>query len=246
MAGAFQRLIARATGAPTSGLRPRLPTLFEGSVGQNGFEVIQHETPVSEPAHPQTQQAPRARATAPSPQTTDRPIPEAIPSFSKTAQPVPPAPRAAAPVQHPLAAQPQERRPTQPEPAPLLPARPAPQPSFGVHAAERNVTASTTAPVAADRNDQATPETPPPPPLLQPRWPETVTPPEPGAASAASASRTAALFAKHTEPPAPEITIHIGQLDIRSAQAQPIAPQRPAPTTRNLPSLSDYLRGRGS
>lgn len=53
----------------------------------------------------------------------------------------------------------------------------------------------------------------------------------------------AGTLAEDSDTPA-EITIHIGQLDIRPAATQP-APSRPrSPSTARLPALADYLRGK--
>jgi hypothetical protein len=59
-------------------------------------------------------------------------------------------------------------------------------------------------------------------------------------------TRTGAQAAAAPQPSAhaaePEISIHIGRLDIRADAPKP-APRRAPPPARSLPSLSDYLRG---
>ena len=48
------------------------------------------------------------------------------------------------------------------------------------------------------------------------------------------------------DPAPPEITFHMGHLDVRAEPARPQRPARREPRRRSLPSLSDYLRGGSS
>lgn len=245
MAGAFQRLVARATGAPAAGLRPRLPTVFETSGAQQGFEEIQQETSVSTPTPPRP-----LRAEPPSsPETTHQAavdtVAKAMPTNAAPASVHAPSekPRNEIHADHPV-----ERMQPPVQPAPLLSEKPAP---FSETLAPLNVTSS-----LAMTNAEQSPE-----PQPTEKSADTLDPPAPllrmsspheadrsgtlDSTTAPASSRTANASAQTTTA-APEITIHIGQLDVRSEQPQPVAPQRPAPRARNMPSLSDYLRGRGS
>lgn len=152
------------------------------------------------------------------------PRPAAVPDLAKRPVPAVPAPKVARPgPEQPAADASPARAPHQgadPSSAPIQPPRhPSP---------------------ASKAVDGAVP--PAPPPLL----PEI--PPDRARATliarlASDQPRPAGSAAPaRTEPaPEPEITIHIGRLDIRSDLPAPAAPG--AAAASRLPSLSDYLRG---
>lgn len=250
MAGAFQRLIARATGAPTTGLRPQLPSLFETSGGHVGFEEIQQDTPVRSPATAQSQPSVAPSDPASMPQTTINSEPGAVAAKAPAAAPDPRDAQTSAPQSRSLPAQSKQQHPLQDhvQPAPLLSKHSPNTARTTTRSAVTSPPLKTEADQGADRPHTDTPyeATPPPPPLLETTTPDATGNVETREAPTAPYPTAASNAAANTEAAAPEITIHIGQLDIRSEQPQPVAPQRPAPRTRNLPSLSDYLRGRGS
>jgi hypothetical protein len=86
---------------------------------------------------------------------------------------------------------------------------------------------------------------PAPKPLLPPapldRLSETLT--VAMAAPPAVAAQTRVAEPKQDEVAAAEITIHIGQLDIRAEAPKPASSRRRSTQRRSLPALSDYLRG---
>ncbi|WP_299844398.1 hypothetical protein [uncultured Paracoccus sp.] len=222
MSGVLQRLVARATGAETPGLRPRLPGMFEGGAGALGFREIADE--VVAPQVPEARQA------------------ESVPPHTQF--------RPAAPAEH---ANPPAR------PAPLLPPTQAPSqpPTVAAQSAVIEPTAIADRPPAvsfkpaAPRVSTVTPTLAPDPmrpaplPLLQ------VQPPERLEHSITTRLVETMPARPHSAPhqpadaapePEPEITIHIGRLDIRSEPPAPRSAPRPSPQA-SLPSLADYLRG---
>jgi len=244
MAGALQRLVARATGSSSTGLHPRVPAFFGTHAAQSGFEDISQDipAPAMETTHP-AQPTASMRETSVEHEPSAAVLKQPAQATSAPAQPL----RQPPPAQQPPG-QAAQRVARQPQPEPLLNERPlatgktAPDPSAPVRPTQ---TLGHEPTADAVRADVRAPDLDPPPPLLQMAAQHRNDPADAAASTIPPPAPFASLSSQHTESAQPEITIHIGQLDIRSEQPAPIAPQRPAPATRNVPSLSDYLRGRG-
>lgn len=252
MAGAFQRLIGRATGAEPGGLRPRLPALFEPSGEQAGFDDREHTVPVSAPSKPELRRSVPPSAPAAAPRSIVDPEQRAAASDAQDTAPVASQTPGSVPSTFRNATQPRDV-PEQAIPAPLLRTEVTSAPTLPAARETARDTPFQASPLpdmkeepASHPNQQiAQGDVPDPPrPLLRELTPDEEAR-QTGLQTARPGSAEARPAAKD-EAAQPEITIHIGQLDVRSAAPQPVAPQRPAPRARNLPSLSDYLRGRGS
>ncbi|WP_157935884.1 hypothetical protein [Paracoccus zhejiangensis] len=220
MSGILQRLVGRATGAETPGLRPRLPGRFEGGAGELGFREVADE--VVAPQIPDAKQAEEVPA-----EGQGRPSAPAEPAASPI-RPAPLLPPAHAPSQPRVAA----AEPATAEP----PAIAGHAPAAPLEAAEPRVSTVTPS-LAPDPIRSA------PPPLLPVQPHERLE----QAITTRLVEHTPAH--PHSVPlqlteaaPEPEITIHIGRLDIRSDTPAP-RPASRAPQQPSLPSLADYLRG---
>lgn len=213
MSGILAQLVGRATGAVAPGLRPRLPSRFELGLPAAGFSDEATDIPASPVVLPDRDEAPAPlRRLAAARAAADQPTPIAVaPKIAPAAAEQPFARSASAGVP--------EGKPDRP-PASLLPPH--------------------SAPLVRNALEGAAP--PAPPPLLpavafgrvQATIFERLTGDQPRPAGPAVPAGT-----EHA--PEPEITIHIGRLDIRSDAPAPAPPRLPA--ARSLPSLSDYLRG---
>jgi hypothetical protein len=236
MMGVLARLVARATGQAPPALRPRLRSRFEGSPGTG---LVEEATERAAPPASPSREAPVPHETRREEPPLERPL-----AASGAAEPlgrVAEEHRRAAPIERetPTA------RPRAPHPAPppaLMPAeplqaeaqRPAPAaPTRGVPARvelarEPTVLAGRAPPLLLD---------PAPPSAI--RWPEPSTEAVAGGVAAPPVGARAA-----SEAPTPEISIHIGRIELRSDAPKP---ERAARRTRPaVPSLGDYLRGKGS
>ncbi len=239
------RLVARAKGQAAPGLTPRLPGRFEtGSGGDEPMEVHERTAagpaPVPEAARreaPPGRQTPRGHHAASA--TGKRPA--AAQPFKATAPEAqgPLAPRIAEPV--PARAEPR----TRPEPVELIvttrasqapPAHPDVPPSPLSPRAERP---------SGERRD-ATRENAPevllpdaPPPVERRR------PPDPAGARSPPV-RTAPIGRNRqaAAPEPPEITVHIGRIDVVMAPEERKGAKRPEPHRPQMTELGDYLRGR--
>jgi hypothetical protein len=242
--GVLQRLVDQATGTATPGLRPRLPARFETAAPDPGLHEIHHEVPA--PSTPTPQPPDPAMVTRrQDDEGPVRPPPESLQPPAAMAEPAPPPtharpePDLTPPKAHPA--------PLAPPPPPLLPQAPAARMAMWTPPAApppRVETVSAEDPRPASpppRRRQTAPE-----PLLPPAEPlpstilERETPEHP--ARSADATQPDELPAAS----APEITIHIGRLDIRAEAPKPARPQRQVTTRPSMPTLADYLRGSGS
>lgn len=241
MSGVFQRMIGRATGAAPSGLRPRLPSRFETDLSEGGFAETAAEIPATAaPDAPEAVRpdAPRQRrATRPAP-TPPEAAPTTPPEPHRAVRPAPAPPEAA-----PAPLSEGENAPA--PPPPVLPlavhAHPmSPAPDLQEPAPPHEPPASgETIPTTRSPADAATPDQPRP--LLPPdptgaRAPEIL----PGAIPAPDMRLGDAT---EQAPSEPEITIHIGQLDLRTQPPHAPKPRPRATPAGTLPSLADYLRG---
>jgi hypothetical protein len=257
---ALQRLVGQASGDLSAGLRPRLPSRFESGIRETGFQETQAEqsprpTPTPAPSTESDEGSPRP---APASSTESETA-----SLSHTRRITPPAP-APLPTRdsegrldgpHPIT----HKRTTTGDASPgISTASPVPTPLLPEALSLRTPLAPLQEPsghrpqIAGHRVDLEHPrqEHRDPPHSA----PEPLLPPDP------AASLTGNLAVADTVPPLdaidgpsapdeaapPEISIHIGRLDIRSEAPKPAPQKRSATPARSLPSLSDYLRGRRS
>ncbi|MEX0348074.1 MAG: hypothetical protein AB3N15_01530 [Paracoccaceae bacterium] len=239
-------LVRRATGQATAGLRPRIASRFEAPA-ESGFTEVNEEVTVSVSAQPSLQ--PDFERKQPRILDEHNARPERPES--------PPQPEVASDFQ-PLLEQ-----PAQPD---------IPQMSHAAHSTvdlpqpfvplfeqvEADASNSAEAVVPPERKPELSPESEPPI-FAIPESPVSQSPPDPllcptrelelPAQLTQPASPGPALADPEPEAVEPEITIHIGQLDVRARQPSQPATQRQAPArprAAELPSLSDYLRGGGS
>ena len=248
MTGVLQRLIGRATGELSAGLRPRLPSRFESGTRETGMQEIHAEDTAPRAAAPPDQPDSNAEHVSSSSKSlaAKRPVAEQAPAPLQ-------APRTCRPESQPIADTPVTAEDTSrlvstpsSSPAPLLPT--ASPTSTGSPVTALAPDTRSNHPTLGDAPQQQPERHDPlqaaPPPLL----PLDPTPPFADAVSEAArgqpippANPQKAVLEKAS---APEITIHIGQLDIRTEQPKPTgAPARRAGRPRQMPALSDYLRG---
>ena len=248
MTGVLQRLIGRATGELSAGLRPRLPSRFESGIRETGIqEILAEDTaprataPLEQPdSNTDRVNSSARRRTAKSPVAEPAPAPPQPPRTCRPeSQPI---------ADTPVAAEDTSRFTSTPASplAPLLPA--APQTSTASLVAALTPDTRQNQPALGDAPQQQ-PERhdlpqAAPPPLLPldptPSFTDTLSEAARGQRIPSANSEKAAP----EEASAPEITIHIGQLDIRAEQPKPTgAAARRADRPRQMPALSDYLRG---
>lgn len=246
MSGVLQRLVGRATGQVSEGLQPRLPARFESATREPGLnEIRSEESPAPSPpaaSEPEVSTPLSRRAHAPAIDAPAEPMqPPAAPvegTFPST------------PTEVHVAGQPIDHAPPPADleaaaPAPLLPQIAAMQ-TFSAETPHRESTKQIPGGASQVLNAETVPVRPDPPrsppePLLPA---DTAASPLEAPAIAPATPRTeAAPIPDNAEPP--EITIHIGRLDIRTEAQKPSPPKRPATQPRAMPSLSDYLRGSG-
>jgi hypothetical protein len=250
MTSVLNTLVGQATGRTRPRLRPRVPSLFEGALEAGATLDVTHDarSPVVEPQNPGGQPegvrqgGPRAGGvTEEAPRAAQFPLlpPQRSPGQSLSVDPAPA--HAPAAISSPRSKGHPAMQP--PDPAPTPPAATGwqrPTLAEGPRSlAETPATASAPRqqwpPPTEDHADDA------PPQLLPQQEPD---------------RRGTAEPASHAEPPqpaspshaavpaAPEITIHIGRIDLR----QPASPQVRKKTARPdkpATSLSDYLNGSG-
>lgn len=244
MTGVLARLFARATGQADSNLRPRAPARFEDTgTHATGFRPASEEVVVTSPVPPQAepdeaQQIPANRAAARA-DTADSGVREADEDDTRS-----PTPR---------------RNKRHSAPPPLLPAdRTSPLDPPRVdsdtgdrRAAVRGPPADSTPhgerPDEPDAGSADIDEQPKFMPILPRRLSglagdDQRTIPRPDLADQAAfpgqARRTGIV------PEAPEITIHIGRIELRSDSVSAKAkPERRAEREKSTTSLSDYLKG---
>ncbi len=236
----LSRLVARANGTATPGLRTRLPSHFEAgnSAAQEGFFTVQEDVPARptpEPHSPPVAEAPQHRQ-------QDTPRAEPPPGEHNLHNPEPPAPlqppaqkadtQMAEPTVLPTEAPKVPSSGQNQTPQPLLPETPPSE----VHITHLEQAAS-----EPERQPIARIETSAPEPLL-PADKATVVEHIPHAVAATAPKQHSQAPLSTAEPNPPEITIHIGRIDLRSDAPRPAQSRTPAkrPT---LPSLSDYLKG---
>jgi len=247
MSGVLQRLVDRASGSATPGLRPRLPARFETAATESWPGELHREMPAqpgpASPAQGQRTDTPPSRNDAPPPPD---PLQPRVP-LAEVILPSTPPDRPEAPPRGPQ--QPFATRRTPPEP--LMPESPVPRvrspeaPSSSdpsavpLHqaAAEADPLGRQPPRVEVVQHYRPAPEPLLPPASDMPRA-EPAPPPDGPAAESDTARAEGDL-----ESPAPEITIHIGRLDIGAEPPRPASVPRPASRARPMPSLADYLRG---
>lgn len=246
------RLVARATGQLAPGLAPRLPGRFETAPGAWGgsFEVQERNVTAPPPADAtqrlRTEAPPPPPAPAAAKQNTEsgsrRPQP-LMPERTTAVDQAPLPPSDAASAETPRRAQPQA--PDVAEPPPdhgVAPAKPAAE---GVEAPGSRLRRAKPegAPTHLSAEIVAAPE-----PLLPKASPTAdrsgrsdpphrVQSPPFQAPPYARSGRAAPA-----EPP--EITVHIGRIDIVASPEEPKAPRRAKPRRPQMTELGDYLRGR--
>ncbi len=239
---ALARLAALASGRASSRLRPVLPARFEpGGFGEEEFSERHDETPAPPATAPD-------RAAEPVPQTL---APPAGPR-TRAAPSGPPAGRTLAP-ETPEAASKAPPAPLIDVPEPTLrdvqsastdPAMPAPDALPPPQPSGRKEQLAPHAPVAPFATAPAVSDAAPPPPLLPPA-PRPGFDPEPAPSAAKSDRRAPAAPAVSSTPPAPppEITIHIGRIELREAAPPPRERPRPERRAPQVTPLGDYLKG---
>ena len=257
MSGVLNRLVARATGVEKAGVLPRLPSRFEVPTGATalGFRGGDDDVPapvdaigqaepsldhrpsdirdeaatdVVEPGTPKTRKSPPARLQ------------------SQRMVENPALPRQVSP-QAPAAARPDNVSEGMPEP--FLGDEPVTVVVAGAFTDTRQRSAAPPQEISRDVDASFDPSTAPPPePLLMPdqtalavQLPQEVAPVAP---PDAHSQPTAA-----TDPPAPEISIHIGRIELRGDAPGPA--YKTAPETRRdrspaMTTLADYLKGGGA
>lgn len=236
MSDVLQRLVGRATGEVAGGLRPRRPSRFESTLRETARVAVNAEAGAPPAAAPD-----RVRRDDPGP--TPARGAEPVPAIATAAPRPPAAPPASTPAPGDPTAPPADRNaPTQGGRRRAADPQSPPPPAA--------------APLADPRTDEPAgtrghPGAPPPrpgsatpPPLLPPR-------PLPGLAEdfrsalgpAPPPPETSRTRGPETEPSPPDVTIHIGQLDVRSEAPPARRPARDAAGRAGLPSLADYLRG---
>ena len=99
MTGVLQRLVGRATGELSAGLRPRLPSRFESGIRETGFQEIHAEEPAPRAAAPPAQPDPDTRRATPPPA-----IPPPHPNPARRETPAPPGHRSPPPAPTPAPA----------------------------------------------------------------------------------------------------------------------------------------------
>jgi hypothetical protein len=238
MSAALQRLVARATGALTAGMRPRLASRFETGIREAGpqeihAEVAAETAPTPRPSRAESPEAPALRIAA----AAAKPPPAQLSPAAVTSLELAPERHVAA-----IPAMPERRATVSPEPlhgaAPkaLLETRAAPELPRAPMVANAVTIEEVAAPVRAAIPPPTAPE-----PLLPlepaPRIREApfVAPPDRPAGRAAPQRRA--------EAQEPEISIQIGRIDIRAEAARPAGSSQRSAQPRPLPALSDYLRG---
>lgn len=240
MSGVLQRLVARATGAERAGVQARLPARFEaGGMAEDGFSERVDEVAAPRRAREEAAPLPVREARGEEPVFEERrDDPEAVP-------PSPEVPRQEARVKVTREAPDEGRQPIAERLGEAeTPASPAPLLSTTERTVERVVVEERS--VAAAEPPRARAERyAPPAPLL---------PPEPGRSALAPLpaphvpARRVERQAEAREAPAPqppEISIHIGRIEVRGEAEKP-APRKRAPREVKLASLSDYLGGGAS
>jgi hypothetical protein len=239
----LHRLIGRANGAASGGLRPRLPSPFEAGFQSGGFTEIHAETPAAPTPgdHPQIKPSPPPQHLASDRDETRVPPAALQPSVPDNPSRQPPS--AALREKAPSGTMPTLRAEPPPAPAPLLPTeirRGETALEVSPDLSELIGAADTVGPQSSDPGNR--PHTVPEP-LLPPdtsarllQFLDAGPAPQPPDVRPDTQDTTTA----HAQP---AITIHIGRLDIRSEAPKTTAPPRRAAAPRSLPGLSDYLRG---
>jgi hypothetical protein len=245
MTSVIQRMVARATGETSASLRPRRPARFESfaETAETGFseahiERVAHAAPASAGRSEPSMREPAARALLPD---DAEPPPEGVPATAAAMRiratalaPSRPS-REGAPLLHASAP---------PAPNPLLPET---MRSPAASAVRSQQEAPATGAVLqdfghADHTERRVAPRAAPESLLAlesaARLAEALT----AAAGGQRAARDPAARADTDQAAEPEITIHIGRLDIR-ADSPKRAELRRVAKPRSLPPLSDYLRG---
>ena len=239
------RLVARAMGQAAPGLTPRLPGRFE--TGGGGGEPIEVDlrtvaalARVPEAARreaPPVRQTPRGHHAAS--ETGERPA-SAQPSEAPAPEaPGPLAPRIAEP--EPARAEPHDR----PEPEELIvTALASHQPTAHPDVPPRPLALQ--AEHASEERRDATRERAPevllpdaPPPVERGRSPEPA-----GALSPPFRAAPVGRNRQAAGPEPPEITVHIGRIDVVMAPEERKGAKRPEPRRPQMTELGDYLRGR--
>lgn len=252
MSGALQRLVRQSTTATLQGLRPRLPSRFE-SGGLAGLVETRSEIRAAvrkrlgarAPASVRGISAkPRARLHTAEPQAPSDARPPPAPTEEARSEPRHVDSGEAAPRRDRPAAT-TSPTPESVEPEPLLPrtdAAPEPPlaPRSGPSGPSRVSLAGNALAETGHAQDPAPhPPAEPPAPLLPTDLVAPAALPDGSpVAERAEPKRPGAVAAE------PEITIHIGRLDIHADPPRRAPRAAPAERISTLPSLSDYLRGR--
>jgi hypothetical protein len=246
--GVVNRLLARATGRERSTLHLRRPARFErGPTRLGSREALPSEELDERAAAP-------LRAAEPEPSSGPRPVPRET-GHASEGRPhrAPPAPAPETRPDAPPSANPGAPVATPPDPRANAVERLELPPASRAKARAMRRAAPGSTPAA----EQATAASPAPPPPARPRDPPDAAAPlldnRPGPSSDAPERHPLAASPRRMEramsldraapQPLPDLTIHIGRVDLRTEPPRParVRTARPAP---RLPSLADYLRGK--
>lgn len=240
MSGVLNRLVARATGAATSGVRARMPARFEGAgLAEDGFSVVSEDVPaaaagiaLSGPNVAQKETVDRGPVDAPT--AGAEPIAE-----SPLDDPPIAAYRPEALLHEPLA-QPDMAHSSEDSALSSVMSDPSiaasedglPEPQT----LDLLTEVSGPLPERAEAPDRA------PVPMLPRDQPLESSENAPVSGLKLNTSQMQAPPAANTVPQAPDITIHIGRIELRSEAARPPKPKRAARQS-SMPTLADYLKG---
>ena len=249
MTALLNRLVARAAGRERSGLRVRLPARFEapnrirdvdtvGSEDTGPPSVAKSDDAPSEArAPPSARPPPAANTPAQAPPPRPAPARALTPPPAREAQATPAA--AAEEI-----AEPRSSRAVEPGAPTLRAASREPGPAPARPAALANV--ATPLPPAGAAGEPKQGRLAPAPLLDVERTAPSVLA---DAASITTAARAARepfeRRSAEASEQAPEIAIHIDRIELRTEPEKPQARRRAARAGPRVPSLSDYLRGRG-
>ncbi|MFA0811103.1 hypothetical protein [Microbulbifer epialgicus] len=252
MSGVLQRLVGRATGDVSAGLRPRLPSRFETNGREYSFREIHTEENTQPSPSPVKESKTKIDSYAGS--STSAAIKS---SPAQVIQPVEISIDAPSPIARPsMTGEKRAGKPLPVTPSPLLTETHASTMSSEMNASiPEDVSHQESRAPIQESGMEVLPHSPSYRPNLAPdRLPEPLLPQSPTSnfieqlettATAPPLKTPAASEETETDVVAPpEINIHIGRLDIRSEMQKTPPSKHRASQARSLPSLSDYLRGR--
>lgn len=242
MTGILARLVARATGEAVSGLRPHVPARFE-EIGASGseFHTLSEEV-VARPPDPVQAMRPTPSGTVPGPATRTEAVEQDEPAAGDDKT---------------LSSQPRSEE--RPPPSPLLPAErmtlPGPPDGTGDSHVVRTAPGTALADAASEEADGNTANVQSVDTNRQRGFSPVLTLRESGdqsddrrrdAYQNAVTQTASSAHARQAEAmsESPDITIHIGRIELRGDSAPTRAPAvRQPKRSKSIISLSDYLKG---